>query len=230
MNFRLIYQGSLPSEQCEDANKGRRGRATEKHRLRKHFHFQLRELWKQHPELRIQSENRYVKSTTPPNQVSNPGPNVEQVVLLLESDKRPDGKSWIEHIAEDHRCCGGRFVPLVSTKGGFTCALDILFLRRDNPGHLIANGGDIDNRIKVLLDGLRMPHTANEMGGFDIDKGIEDPFFCLLEDDSLITKISVTTDRLIVPLETNENIHDVHLVIHVTMVNPAALFAGGRLV
>ena len=59
----------------------------------------------------------------------------------------------INHIV----CNGNRFVPLVSKAGGFTCSLDILFLRRDDPEGPIESGGDIDNRLKVLLDGLRMP-------------------------------------------------------------------------
>jgi hypothetical protein len=40
----------------------------------------------------------------------------------------------------------------------------------------------------------------------------EDPFFCLLEDDSLVTDISVTTDKLL-PMDHAEYIHEVHLVI-----------------
>ncbi len=40
----------------------------------------------------------------------------------------------------------------------------------------------------------------------------EDPFYCLLEDDNLITTLSVTTDRLLVsPANSNE----VFLLIHV---------------
>jgi hypothetical protein len=93
---------------------------------------------------------------------------------------------------------------------------------------LVTNGGDIDNRIKVLLDGLRMPNTDGEMGGFLIDSD-EHPFFCLLEDDRLVSSISVTTDRLVTRMRAEEHIHDVLLVIRVTMVNPSALFAGGRL-
>lgn len=93
----------------------------------------------------------------------------------------------------------------------------------------MSNGGDIDNRIKVLFDGLRMPKTERELGGFGIDAD-EDPFFCLLEDDTLITRVSVTTDRLIIPQKDAENVNDVLLVIHVTMVNPSAVFAGDRLI
>jgi hypothetical protein len=232
MEFRLIYQGPLPAEKCEDKLAGKPGRAKEKHRLRKHFHLQLRELWKQHPDLKLQAESGFVVITTPPNMVSYPGPNRRLIYptgLGMTAEQQSEAKTWVEHVADNYQRCGGRFVPLINERGGFTCSLDILFLRRDNPGNLIENGGDIDNRIKVLFDGLRMPKDQKEMGGLSIDPD-EDPFFCLLEDDKLITRVSVTTDRLIIPQGSEENINDVLLVIHVTMVNPSAVFAGDRLV
>ena len=225
MEFRLIYQGPLPAEKCQDKQTvggGGYGRAKDKHRLRKHFHPQLRELWAQHPDLRKQAESLFFKVF--------PGEGDEGIVPLRKDSPPAQGaKNWVEHIADDHTRCGGRFVPLVSERGGFTCSLDILFLRRDGPGNLIENGGDIDNRVKVLLDGLRMPTVVPEMGGYGFEAD-EDPFFCLLEDDKLVTKISVTTDRLIVPQKAEEQINDVALIIHVTIVNPSALFTGGRLV
>jgi hypothetical protein len=41
----------------------------------------------------------------------------------------------------------------------------------------------------------------------------ETPLYCLLEDDSLITALAVTTDRLLVP---HENPAHVLVIIHVT--------------
>jgi hypothetical protein len=221
MEFRLVYQGPLPPEKCEpkDAVLGAgKSRAKDKHRLRKHFHLQMRELWHQHPDLRRQADLPCYRSP--------------RGFVFLPQEFPPGAtnvKKYVDFIADDHQRCGGRFVPLVSEQGGFTCALDILFLRRDAPGNLIENGGDIDNRIKVLLDGLRIPKNISELGGFAIDAD-EDPFYCLLEDDRLVTRISVTTDRLIVPKQADENINDVLLVIQVTVVNPSSIFAGGRLV
>lgn len=223
MEFRLIYRGPLPAEGSSG------GRTREKHQLRKLFHRQLRELWNQHPDLRTQSQQRFIVVTTPDNRVSAPGPGVREIIPVFGNmDNHPNAKTWVEHIADDHQRCGGRFVPLVSKSGGFTCSLEILFLRRDNPGHLITSGGDIDNRIKVLFDGLRMPDTVGELGGLPIEPD-ENPLFCLLEDDTLITNVTVTTDRLLTAQEPPERIHDVHLVIHATVVNPSALFTGNRL-
>jgi hypothetical protein len=224
MEFRLLYQGPLPAEKCESGHaSGPSRRAKDKHQLRKHFHPQLRELWEQHPDLREQANSFcYVGAR---------GKEGKRLVFVDEAlSKASNVKKYIEHIADDHPFCNSRFVPLVSEAGGFTCALDILFLRRDSPGNLIENGGDIDNRIKVLLDGLRMPKTVQELGGLTIDPIDENPFYCLLEDDRLVTRLSVTTDRLITPRKPSENIHDVFLEIHVTVVNPSAIFAGNRLV
>lgn len=230
VEFRLLNEGALPVEKCKDD--GTSARAKDKHKLRKYFHPQLSELWKQHPDLREQAEALFFRYRSPSNTAGWPGPDVDHVVRVAPNDPASAAsnvKNWIQHIADDHDRCGGRFVPLVSKANGFTCSLDITFLRRDSPGGLVANGGDIDNRIKVLFDGLRMPDTVSELGGFPIEAD-EDPFFCLLEDDRLITKVSITTDRLIVPLRPEENVNNVHLVIHVTLVNPGALFTGGHLV
>jgi hypothetical protein len=98
--------------------------------------------------------------------------------------------------------------------GSLACALDILFLRRDQPGDLIKHGGDIDNRIKVLFDALRMPQDEQELTGQKPDVA-EDPFFCLLQDDKQITEVKITTDRLLTPQASDEGINDVHLIIHV---------------
>jgi hypothetical protein len=75
-----------------------------------------------------------------------------------------------------------------------------------------------------------MPQIEADLGGFSIAED-ESPFFCLLEDDSLITSLSVTADRLLMPQTGSGHcIHDVFLVIRVTVVNESAIFADGRIV
>jgi hypothetical protein len=44
------------------------------------------------------------------------------------------------------------------------CSLQILFLRHDPPGSVI-HAGDLDNRVKTLIDALRMPNDAMELAG-----------------------------------------------------------------
>jgi hypothetical protein len=136
----------------------------------------------------------------------------------LPPGSQSDKASLVDFIAKDFTKCGYRFVPLVNNRYGLACSLDILFLRRDDPGNVIEDsdsGGDVDNRIKVLFDGLRVPKYTSECEGMPPEEG-ENPFFCLLESDNLITDINITTDRLLTPMEQDEQIHDVHLVLHVT--------------
>lgn len=86
------------------------------------------------------------------------------------------------------------YLPLVRKSARLIAELDILLLRNEVPGRIIVGGGDIDNRLKTLFDALRCPHTAEEAGSqLDADTEI----YTLLEDDSLITAVSVTTDRLL---------------------------------
>jgi hypothetical protein len=88
------------------------------------------------------------------------------------------------------------FAPLVCQKLHLIAQLHILFLRPEPPGALITQGGDIDNRIKTLFDALRMP-KVEEIPHGDVPQPNEHPFFCLLEDDNLITAVAVETDRLL---------------------------------
>jgi hypothetical protein len=227
MEFRLVYRGPLKAEGSGGGN------TKQKHEIRKGFHKQLQELFRQHPQLRSQSTQPLIRVTTPPNMVSSPGPGVRQIFVAEGTLKNaPGAKPWIEHVADDHARFGYRFVPLISKVGGFACSLDILFLRRDNPGGLVLDGGDIDNRIKTLFDGLKMPSEKSHLKGYETPSNDENPFFCLLEDDSLITTVKITTDRLLTPLEADagERPTDVHLIIQVTMQNLIAPFDNNRLI
>ena len=104
------------------------------------------------------------------------------------------------------------FRPLVVSAYDVVAELDITFLRPEPPGLLISNSGDIDNRIKTLLDALRMPQNLSELPTDDSPTEHEKPFCVLLEDDSLITHLAVTTDRLLEPV--NHQL-EVILIIHV---------------
>ena len=138
-----------------------------------------------------------------------------QLKQWWEQNQRRLGNA--EVIAQNFDQYGFRFVPVVSKSKSENCSLEILFLRRDAPGNLIRSGGDVDNRIKVLFDGLRMPQEHREVGGAVPGEG-ENPFFCLLEDDTLITEVHIVTDRLLLPInegESRHREHDVELIIHV---------------
>jgi hypothetical protein len=80
----------------------------------------------------------------------------------------------------------------------YTANSNITILRPEPPGAIITQSGDIDNRLKTLFDGLKIP-TIGELPSGDGPMSGETPFYCLLEDDNLITRISVTTERLLEP-------------------------------
>jgi hypothetical protein len=196
VEFRLIYKGRLPAE----GRGGGASRIPEKHEIRLAIHEQLRALWREHPGLQ-----GWEKPANPASQ---------------------EGRTYADIMADNYRRGDVRFLPLVNSKAGLACALDILFLRRDPPGSPIITGGDIDNRLKVLLDGLKMPKDGSQLPAKWQPEPTQNPLYCLMEDDSLITEIKVTSDRLLVPAEEDEHRNNVELVIHVTtkIVNPNAAF------
>lgn len=110
---------------------------------------------------------------------------------------------------------GADFVPLVTRNHGLIAKLDIIFLRRDEPGEIVHDGGDLDNRLKTLFDALRIPHSEQEV---DAKAALpSQATYCLLEDDSLITRLSIDTQRYLGPLLDGEKDTDVALDIRVTV-------------
>ena len=67
-----------------------------------------------------------------------------------------------------------------------------------------------------------MPKVASELPAGDSPQGEENPFFCLLEDDNLVTKISVNTDRLLEPVD---NPSEVLLIIHIQIKGTRGIWA-----
>ncbi len=106
-------------------------------------------------------------------------------------------------------------LPIVRADLHLVCDLDILFLRRENPGSLISGGGDLDNRLKVLFDALRLPQDDNEVRDLSPESVEEHPLLCLTEDDKLITGFRCTTDRLLEPPKSDAEENDVRLIINV---------------
>lgn len=196
MEFRLLYKGPLSSHR----GGGRGGSILkEKHSIRRQLHPQLQELWEQKWHLKRQLEHEYT------------GRNKDGEETMMYSSTNSEAMQ----VANRFREGNFRFLPLVTKDNGLACKLNILFLRRDAPGNLIESGGDIDNRIKVLFDALSVPGRGT-MADFSPEAN-EDPLFCLLEDDQLVTEVTVITDRLLMPLQSDEHIHDVVLIISVTV-------------
>ena len=123
----------------------------------------------------------------------------------------------VDVVAARHAKLGYRFVPLVTEYFDLLCSLHILFLRHDVPGSAI-QAGDIDNRIKTLIDALRVPHNQAELVRNDAcPRDDEDPFFCLLEDDNQVSGFSVETDTLLEPPDGSSDDRNVKIVVTVEL-------------
>jgi hypothetical protein len=177
MEFRLVYRGPLPSSSRSNS------RAKDKHAIRKSLHLQLREYWKEHPQLKHMMEPNWLQP-----------------------------ESVLSKIAGQFMRGPHRFVPLSREREDSYCSLNILFLRRDIPGKIVSGGGDLDNRLKTLIDALRVPDVTEGLPA--VPEPGDDPIFCLLQDDNQITSLNVITDRILTPIEQDEHRDDVLLVIH----------------
>ncbi len=164
-----------------------------KHEIRRFFHPQLRRLWDTHPFFKEDKAWVY---------------NPPRTKAKHTSRKR--------QLGELCSCCGYKFVPIASNDLLVHCSLDILFLRPDPPGQLLRSG-DIDNRVKTLLDALKMPKGNQDLGRYLTPEADEDPFFVLLEDDAMVTRFAVETDMLLQPTSNNVGRQDARLVISVTL-------------
>lgn len=125
------------------------------------------------------------------------------------------GKSLRETLAGQFHHNGYEFVPIVNTRYDLLCSLDILMLRPDPPGAVVQSG-DLDNRLKTLLDALRMPSNQAELAGYEPSEG-EHPFFVLMEDDQLVDRLAVESDTLLEPTGSSEVVqtNDVRVVVSV---------------
>lgn len=190
MEFRLTYDGELPSSATSD------GVRLIKHQIRQYLHPQLKDLWARDPGLG----------------------------MIMQNIRNPDYAKGFPNIVPygniPKKQGNFEFIPLVSDALKIVCHLDLLFMRNDPPGSLITKpkdiyGGDLDNRLKIFLDALRYPKEPNEITNIE-PKSDEHPFFCLLEDDSLITRFAVESDTLLGGAITESSKH-VRLIAKITI-------------
>ena len=190
MEFTLYYRGELKA--ATRANK----RRDEKHVLRKYFYHQLKELWQQTP---LEDHREFLE------------PNHRAV-----TDMKRDGSGLYANTEEEltllREVGEFQFAPTVSAKLHMVADLRITLLRPEPPGQIITQSGDIDNRLKTLLDALKVPSQPDDLPHEATPSEDEVPFFCLVEDDNLITSLDIKTDRL---LEHGARSSEVVLLIHV---------------
>lgn len=208
MKFTLIYEGDLPAS----ANSPKPPYVS---RIRDTFHDQLADLWDSHIILRQLQRTARTKTTVftgPPIPANAP--------VQYRPSRLPDYKDPIPPLrpGQTDFCApiqvpnSGAYIPLVRQSLYLACGLDILFLRHEDPGALVLQGGDIDGRLKTLFDALRIPNEAEEKAG---GTPTANPLYCLLESDTLISDLSVKTGRLLG--DRAKKPHTVRLTIDVTV-------------
>ena len=186
LKFRLYYEGELRPNQRDPEGQQRDPLAIHKHKIRRVFHKQLKYLWTTNSFLK--NYRRAVAGDIAARPVGIASAHFD----YNDKDKIP----LSEYIAGNFMENGYRFLPLICEEFSLLCSLDILFLRRGVPGTAI-EGGDIDNRIKTLIDTLRKPKGAQELRGNETPQPDENPFFCLLQEDNLVSHFAVETDTLL---------------------------------
>ena len=198
MRFHLVYSGPL-------SGSGNKPKPDEVARIRDAFHPQLKLLWETHTALKRLRQTAIVL-----NKPEDYFGSADDSPFKKDQDL---GYYPGEH--ETDLCAAiiqrdKGFIPLVRNSLSLNCDLDILFLRQEDPGSLVLQGGDLDNRIKTLLDALRMPVDSDDGHRFP---PVQPHTYCLMESDTLVSGFNVSTDRLLFPQSDRPN--EVHLVIEV---------------
>jgi hypothetical protein len=206
VQFRLLYSGTLLGASRSDT------RASLKHEIRQELSPQLKRLWETNEHLKRFSRGhaRLWHEKHPKDKEQLPtqdGPEIKAALC----------QHGLSHIAHNFERAGQPFIPLVTEEMGLRCKLEVLFLRPEEAGSLYVSG-DLDNRIKTLFDALRIAKDAHEMAG---STPSNEPIYCLLEDDRVISEIRVNTDQLLLlPKEQVIHPNDVFLVIEVSLQAP----------
>jgi hypothetical protein len=166
MRVHLFYDGPLPSG-VRDTDRGQ----AIKHDMRKRFSSALRRRWtQQNPTLMDFYTRGLPELTFSENKFCGDDPAKPFFRVLTN---------------------GYFFIPLITRRNRLLCELVVTIHRREGAFSPVT-GGDLDNRIKTLFDALRMPRRLAEIPGHLAGDGTSE-MFCLLEDDSLISRLCVNT-------------------------------------
>jgi hypothetical protein len=201
--FTLTYRGPLPPTANKSSGKAKKRKDPEERKqllydMRCQLHHQLLDVW----------QNNHPLTTF----LHNGKPS-----LLEPYRKDGEGSTSFYTRSVGHHL----FAPLVidGTMLKLICELTIKFLWRDDPGSIVNNNGDIDNRLKPLFDVLTIPQIEQLPSSARSVRPPDDqmPFLVLLDDDKLITRLSVETSRLHRPIHGDERESDIELDISVVV-------------
>ena len=173
-----------------------KNRVAEKWEVRRQTHHQLADLFAKHPALCRESK-----------------------LITFSWGKEPP---FLKAVREPIKVGAHDFIPLARKSLGLACELDITYLRSGPPGSLITEAGDLDNHMNTLFDGLHIPKPdVLDRGGI-----IPKPMYCLLEDDSMVTGLTVRTDRLLAPADTSEFYAHLIIDVNIKVLEPSGSNAG----
>jgi hypothetical protein len=142
--------------------------------------------------------------------------------LWTQIPLKDEAQYWLQPRTQSNYCLlrplnGFTFVPLITAEMNVVAELSVTILRPESPGNLITQGGDIDNRLKTLFDALTMPRLPNALPAAAVPNMDESPYFyCLLEDDNLITAVSVRTEQLLEPCN-DQSLVEVLIQVHTSV-------------
>ncbi len=208
VEFHLLYGGPLHSGGHDNPRE-------EKHSIRRVFHSQLKRLWQTHPNLRRMAQMGGSTIVIKGDAVNTDfrvmfanKPIPERNNMLVQLGLKELGEKWSRGKY--------KFVPLVTEERCLRCILEILFLRAEEQNYILQSG-DIDGRLKALFDALRIAESG-ELPPKASPTSDEDPFYCLLQDDKLISEVRVNTGQLLkLPDAKPLDKHDVYLQITVRL-------------
>jgi hypothetical protein len=147
--------------------KSNRG-ASDKQLIREALHPQIKELWEHDPLAGMKAK-------------------------LLDPSRNPETPPGGSNLL--FKRGGHTFGCIVSRRVFATADIRITLLRPEEPGKILVQSGDLDNRVKTLLDALTVPQQDNQIPpGWEPTED-QKPLFCLLEDDGLVSRLSVKTER-----------------------------------
>ena len=182
MKFCLTYEGPVPSSQ---SHAGR-----EKMVMRKHFHRQMKYLW---------SSNTFLRSVKVPVN-THPDDMLGRQMSDFNRREAPSDEriDFSESVAKQYQEFGYRFVPLIRKTNYVVCSLKIRLLRSDDQFSPVS-AGDLDNRVKTIIDSLKKPSNQSECSQYTTPEEGEDPFFVLLEDDKYLSHLEVECTQNLKP-------------------------------
>jgi hypothetical protein len=187
VEFFLNYRGPLRATQ-RDPKEGTSIKAAHwqlKHLMRKGFHRSLKRHWELTP-------------------------------FLMNAQQPPvDTKPYhIERLAQEFQISPWGFVPLVTGRLQLLTTIDIWIQRLDNASSSVWSG-DVDNRVKTIIDALEVPSANDGYASLTPEAG-EQPFFCLLENDKYLNNVAVETSALLdAPDGADQSYADVRIRVRI---------------